>query len=93
MMIGNVSDAYNDYKIYPYALGNDRAEKDSAVSSSEECQTCKNRKYQDGSDEMVSFKKRHRGLCLCFHPHLCVSGMWKNLCFRRNNEYCYPLSE
>ncbi|MDE5680087.1 MAG: hypothetical protein K2I01_06625, partial [Lachnospiraceae bacterium] len=21
-----------------------------------ECQTCKNRKYQDGSDEMVSFK-------------------------------------
>ncbi len=22
----------------------------------EECQTCKNRKYQDGSDEMVSFK-------------------------------------
>lgn len=56
MMIGYVSDAYNDYKIYPYALGNDRAEKDSAVSSSEECQTCKNRKYQDGSDEMVSFK-------------------------------------
>ena len=50
MMIGNVSDAYNDYKIYPYALGNDRAEKDSAVSSSEECQTCKNRKYQDGSE-------------------------------------------
>lgn len=24
--------------------------------SAEECQTCKNRKYQDGSDEMVSFK-------------------------------------
>lgn len=24
--------------------------------SSEECQTCKNRKYKDGSDEMVSFK-------------------------------------
>ena len=57
MMIGNVSDAYNDYKIYPYALGNDRAEKDSAVSSSEECQTCKNRKYQDGSDEMVSLNR------------------------------------
>ena len=57
MMIGKVSDAYNDYKIYPYALGNDRAEKDSAVSSSEECQTCKNRKYVDGSDEAnVSFK-------------------------------------
>ena len=25
-------------------------------STPEECQTCKNRKYQDGSDEMVSFK-------------------------------------
>ena len=25
-------------------------------SSQEECQTCKERKYQDGSDEMVSFK-------------------------------------
>lgn len=25
-------------------------------SSLQECQTCKNRKYQDGSDEMVSFK-------------------------------------
>lgn len=26
------------------------------VSGPEECQTCKNRKYQDGSDENVSFK-------------------------------------
>lgn len=26
------------------------------ANSTEECQTCKNRKYQDGSDEMVSFK-------------------------------------
>lgn len=25
-------------------------------STPEECETCKNRKYQDGSDEMVSFK-------------------------------------
>ncbi len=25
-------------------------------ANGEECQTCKNRKYQDGSDEMVSFK-------------------------------------
>lgn len=25
-------------------------------TANEECQTCKNRKYQDGSDEMVSFK-------------------------------------
>lgn len=27
-----------------------------ARDPAEECQTCKNRKYQDGSDEMVSFK-------------------------------------
>lgn len=125
MMIGNVSDAYNDYKIYPYALGNDRAEKDSAVSSSEECQTCKNRKYQDGSDEMVSFKsaahvspqaaagrvRAHEGEHVSnaydkaaqkngtvvyasgFHSHFRVSGMWKDLCFRRNNEYGHPLSK
>lgn len=46
MMIGNVSDAYNAYKIYPYTLGNDRVDNASAVSSSEECQTCKNRKYR-----------------------------------------------
>ena len=26
------------------------------ISSPAECETCKNRKYQDGSDEMVSFK-------------------------------------
>lgn len=29
---------------------------ESVKSNGEECQTCKNRKYQDGSDEMVSFK-------------------------------------
>lgn len=30
--------------------------KDPLEDPSEECQTCKNRKYKDGSDEMVSFK-------------------------------------
>ncbi|MDE7254147.1 MAG: hypothetical protein K2O32_14575 [Acetatifactor sp.] len=29
---------------------------DGKKASGEECQTCKNRKYKDGSDEMVSFK-------------------------------------
>ena len=29
---------------------------DGIADGSEECETCKNRKYQDGSDEMVSFK-------------------------------------
>ncbi|MGN1146192.1 MAG: hypothetical protein ACI4R5_07060, partial [Acetatifactor sp.] len=28
----------------------------SQKAPAEECQTCKKRKYQDGSDEMVSFK-------------------------------------
>ena len=31
-------------------------EKKNGKSSPEECETCKNRKYQDGSNEMVSFK-------------------------------------
>lgn len=31
-------------------------EKKNGKSSPEECETCKRRKYQDGSDEMVSFK-------------------------------------
>lgn len=29
---------------------------DGRKANGEECQTCKNRRYQDGSDEMVSFK-------------------------------------
>lgn len=32
------------------------AEQNGAKGLGEECQTCKNRKYVDGSDEMVSFK-------------------------------------
>ncbi|MGN1148708.1 MAG: hypothetical protein ACI4TB_09815 [Lachnospiraceae bacterium] len=31
-------------------------EKQKKATGQEECETCKNRKYQDGSDEMVSFK-------------------------------------
>lgn len=34
----------------------EREEKLGIKDPSEECQTCKNRKYQDGSNEMVSFK-------------------------------------
>lgn len=30
--------------------------KEQKANGTEECQTCKNRKYKDGSDEMVSFK-------------------------------------
>lgn len=34
----------------------DKRKKPGYRSTPEECQTCKNRKYQDGSNEMVSFK-------------------------------------
>lgn len=40
-------DRYNNYN---------NINNDGKKSSGEECQTCKNRKYKDGSDEMVSFK-------------------------------------
>ena len=45
----------------PYGMEQEPGEaeegkKPNGKSSPEECQTCKNRKYQDGSDEMVSFK-------------------------------------
>ena len=36
--------------------GESTEKKPGAKSSPAECETCKNRKYQDGSDEMVSFK-------------------------------------
>ena len=45
-------DVYGDSSIY----GDSDKKAAGRKSSPEECQTCKNRKYQDGSDEMVSFK-------------------------------------
>ena len=56
---------YDDYRSYAgqggydeYADGEkaNEAKHPGRRSSPAECQTCKNRKYQDGSDEMVSFK-------------------------------------
>lgn len=45
-------------KLPGFELPGSKSEKKSAgiKDPAEECQTCKNRKYQDGSDEMVSFK-------------------------------------
>ena len=47
----------------PRGLGKDKEDEDNRMVIKEdkddpnkECQTCKNRKYKDGSDEMVSFK-------------------------------------
>ena len=59
---------YNGYNMYnnsmstPDSANEADAYKEESVLNSgkmgraQECQTCKNRKYQDGSDEMVSFK-------------------------------------
>ncbi len=71
-MIGALSFGYGNagMAMYGYGVGAAGAEKNKAVvnpgestvvepgkkSSPAECETCKNRKYQDGSDEMVSFK-------------------------------------
>lgn len=38
------------------SMPEDEHKKAGRKSSPEECETCANRKYQDGSDEMVSFK-------------------------------------
>ena len=45
-------DRYSSYDNY----NNDTENVNGRKSSPGECETCKNRKYQDGSDEMVSFK-------------------------------------
>lgn len=50
-------DRVNNSSLYPNEYEKELAHLPSGRKSSpEECQTCKNRKYQDGSDEMVSFK-------------------------------------
>ncbi len=59
MTMNGISNSYDHIQIY--GRQNSDATDDSAKapgrkSSPEECQTCKNRKYQDGSDENVSFK-------------------------------------
>ena len=56
-MIGGISGGIAGMN---YGISENRYNEDTVSSgrksSPEECQTCKNRKYQDGSDEMVSFK-------------------------------------
>ena len=68
-MIGAISGGYGSYAAYalsgsaaageskPILNPNESTQKaPGKLSSPAECETCKNRKYQDGSDEMVSFK-------------------------------------
>lgn len=52
---GAVSSARPEEKGMVVNPGKSDVEKPGRKSSPAECETCKNRKYQDGSDEMVSF--------------------------------------
>jgi hypothetical protein len=61
MTIGGISGSYGNYNqvnTYQGVSNNseDAGKKVGYTSSSQECQTCKERKYQDGSNENVSFK-------------------------------------
>ena len=53
---GAVSSARPEEKGMVVNPGKSDVEKPGRKSSPAECETCKNRKYQDGSNEMVSFK-------------------------------------
>lgn len=53
---GATTSAQSDKKGVVINPGKSDVEKPGRKSSPAECETCKNRKYQDGSDEMVSFK-------------------------------------
>ncbi len=64
---GSLTNGYNygNYDTYGNAADNSKIIKNPGESTEKsagrksspaECETCKNRKYQDGSDEMVSFK-------------------------------------
>ena len=53
---GAVSSAQPEEKGVVLNPGKSDVEKPGRKSSPAECETCKNRKYQDGSNEMVSFK-------------------------------------
>ena len=53
---GSVSSAQPEEKGVVLNPGKSDVEKPGRKSSPAECETCKNRKYQDGSNEMVSFK-------------------------------------
>lgn len=55
-MTGSIANAGEAEKRPILNPGESTERKPGAKSSPAECETCKNRKYQDGSDEMVSFK-------------------------------------
>lgn len=58
MMIAPVNEMHIPFfdKVQEEDKAEKQKEKYGIEDPAEECQTCKNRKYKDGSDEMVSFK-------------------------------------
>lgn len=54
-MVNRIGNSYNDY-YSPYGIGSENKPGVGGVFPEGECKTCRERKYQDGSDEMVSFK-------------------------------------
>lgn len=62
LSLNNTRNPYDSYNRYGDSSASDTTEnsisgiQNRKKASGEECQTCKNRSYQDGSDEMVSFK-------------------------------------
>lgn len=60
MILSPLQTSYGSYPITPFSTEDSAAGTPESgrriTQEGEECQTCKNRKYQDGSDEMVSYK-------------------------------------
>lgn len=56
MQIGGISNDFNQDSRPRLNFGESDVKAPGRKSSPAECETCKNRKYQDDSDEMVSFK-------------------------------------
>ena len=65
---GAVSSAQSEEKDVVINPGKSDVEKPGRKSSPAECETCKNRKYQDGSNEMVSFKSASQWSCCYYTP-------------------------
>lgn len=55
MMLGSIT-GYSPYGSYDPSYSMSMPTDTQHTTGPEECETCENRKYQDGSDEMVSFK-------------------------------------
>ena len=92
------SDYYNHYNIKNSDDPN-KTDSTNRPSSPEECQTCKNRKYADGSNENVSYKSATHiapgaaGNAVRVHSYFGLPGMWTHLCIWRHDKHNDQISE